>query len=73
MKTIKMNNNNSQDRQHNKDVFFLGLMYSKQTLEDAKEDSKAGIQMAPHIFSKIFLKDLQKERMLISVFFTCRQ
>ena len=39
-----------------KDVFFLGLMYSDQTLKEAGEMSKAGIQMAPHIFQQNLLR-----------------
>lgn len=47
---------NSQGRQLNKDVFFLGLMYSKHSLEEAKTNSKTGLQMAPHIFQQNLLK-----------------
>lgn len=39
-----------------KDVFFLGLIYSDATLEEARTSSKAGIQMAPHIFQENLLK-----------------
>ena len=38
------------------DVFFLGLMYSDATLEEARTCSKVGIQMAPHIFQQNLLK-----------------
>ena len=39
-----------------KDVLFLGLMYSDKTLEEAETCSKAGIQMAPHIFQQNLLR-----------------
>ena len=45
-----------------KDVFFLGLMYSDKTLEEAETYSKAGIQMAPHIFQENLLMGFANRR-----------
>lgn len=39
-----------------KEVFFLGLMYSDETLDEARSCSKAGVQMAPHIFQQNLLR-----------------
>lgn len=53
---------NSKTTGKHKEIFFLGLMYSEKTLEAAKADSKAGIQMAPHIFQNNLLKGFENQR-----------
>lgn len=50
---------NVQNKRDAKDVFVLGLMYSENTLEDAKTSSKVGLQMAPHIFQQNLLKGFE--------------
>lgn len=51
-----------------KEVFFLGLMYSDDGLDEAKKYSKAGLQMAPQIFQQNLLKGLEdREDVSLSV------
>ena len=49
-----------QGKQKKKEVYVLGLMYSDHSLEDARTNSKAGIQMAPHVFQQNLLRGFAK-------------
>lgn len=44
---------------NSREVIVLGLMYSDSILEEAKYNSMAGIQMAPHIFQQNLLKGFE--------------